>query len=206
MSNVPPPPPPGGGFPQSEPAGGGFAPPPPPSGGYAPQGGYTPAGQAGGAAGMPLANFGQRLGALIIDGLIVAAMQIPAYIALVAGPKKIEACSSNIADFEGQLCEVPNGTTWALFAILLIAAVVAGIAYWAKMDGAYGTVGKKALKIRVVDANTGQPMGTGRGVGRYFARILSGFLCGLGYLWMLWDDRSQTWHDKIVSTVVVQTQ
>ena len=78
MSNVPPPPPPGGGFPPTpEPPGGGFTPPPPPSGGfappaqggYAPQGGYTPAGQQMGAAGMPLAGFGARLGALIIDGL-----------------------------------------------------------------------------------------------------------------------------------------
>jgi len=25
----------------------------------------------------------------------------------------------------------------------------------------------------------------------------------IGYLWMLWDDEKQTWHDKVVGSVVV---
>jgi uncharacterized RDD family membrane protein YckC len=34
---------------------------------------------------------------------------------------------------------------------------------------------------------------------------LSGIVCLLGYLWMLWDKEKQTWHDKLATTVVVPT-
>lgn len=57
----------------------------------------------------------------------------------------------------------------------------------------------------LVDASTGQPgIGVGRGVGRYFARWLSSIPLGLGYFWMLWDGRKQTWHDKLVGSLVVK--
>jgi uncharacterized RDD family membrane protein YckC len=32
---------------------------------------------------------------------------------------------------------------------------------------------------------------------------MSGNFCFLGYLWMLWDDKNQTWHDKVVNSVVI---
>ena len=40
--------------------------------------------------------------------------------------------------------------------------------------------------------------------GTRFALAVVRFLPGLGYLWALWDNRKQTWHDKVVSTVVVR--
>ena len=55
----------------------------------------------------------------------------------------------------------------------------------------------------VVDADTGAPIGAGRAIGRYFARILSGLPLLLGYLWPLWDDRQQAFHDKLVNSRVV---
>ena len=103
---------------------------------------------------------------------------------------------------------MPTGGTWAAFAVLLIAAFVAGVIYYGKLDGgpSGATVGKKALGIQVVDKDGGGPIGTGRGVGRYFARILSGLVCYLGYLWMLWDPEKQCWHDKLVNCYVVKAQ
>jgi uncharacterized RDD family membrane protein YckC len=65
------------------------------------------------------------------------------------------------------------------------------------------TVGKKALGIRVIDFKVGGPIGYGRGLVRTIARLLSGIVLFLGYLWMLWDPEKQTWHDKIAGTVVV---
>jgi hypothetical protein len=29
-------------------------------------------------------------------------------------------------------------------------------------------------------------------------------VCLLGYLWALWDERKQTWHDKVVNSIVVR--
>ena len=85
------------------------------------------------------------------------------------------------------------------------AAVVAGVIYFAKLEGgpSGATVGKRALSVKVVDKYSGGPIGTGRGVGRYFARILPAIVCYLGYLWTLWDPEKQTWHDKIATDVVV---
>jgi hypothetical protein len=37
-----------------------------------------------------------------------------------------------------------------------------------------------------------------------FASFISGQICGLGYLWALWDKQRQTWHDKVISSVVVK--
>jgi uncharacterized RDD family membrane protein YckC len=62
----------------------------------------------------------------------------------------------------------------------------------------------KATGITVVDADFGRPISAGRAFGWYLAHVLSQFFCYLGYLWMLWDKRKQTWHDKIAGTVVVK--
>ncbi len=83
-----------------------------------------------------------------------------------------------------------------------------GIAYFGYLEGGPKgqTLGKMALGIRVIDFSSGGPIGYGRGVVRYLGRIVSGIVCLLGYLWMLWDKEKQTWHDKIATTVVVPVQ
>ena len=85
--------------------------------------------------------------------------------------------------------------------------LVLGLAYYAYLEGSPSgqTVGKKAMNIRVVDFNTGGPIGTTRGLIRYLGRIVSAIPCFLGYFWMLWDSEKQTWHDKMATTVVVPT-
>jgi uncharacterized RDD family membrane protein YckC len=208
MSNTPPPPPPGGGFPPpTPPDGAGFPPPTPPGGG----GFGAPAGQPGGFAGYAptpgdrqLAGFWARFAALIIDGLITAVFLVPGYIYLLTGPTKIDNCPDTSEFDPDQLCTVPTGGTWTVAIVLFLLGFAATLVYWGKLEGNSQTVGKRAMGLRVVDVNTGAQIGTGRAIGRYFARILSQFLCFLGYFWMLWDDKSQCWHDKIVSDVVVK--
>jgi uncharacterized RDD family membrane protein YckC len=86
----------------------------------------------------------------------------------------------------------------------MVVIVVLSIAYFAVLEGTSGqTIGKAAMSIRVVDADTGDPIGISRGVGRWFGRIVSSIPIYLGYLWMLWDRDKQTWHDKMASTLVV---
>jgi uncharacterized RDD family membrane protein YckC len=150
---------------------------------------------------VPFASFGARLGAFIIDLLIVAAFNIPGWLVLFTGPKEIDVCPGD----ETSLCEVPTDGTLAIAFILYGLAIIGGIVYYAVLDGKRGaTVGKRAVGIKVVDIHTGQPIGTARGVGRYFAKILAAIPCYLGFLWMLWDDKSQCWQDKMVSDYVVR--
>src|SRR4029079_7477975 len=86
-----------------------------------------------------------------------------------------------------------------------IVSVALRVAYYGWLEGSLSgqTIGKRAMGIRVYDLRQGGPIGTGRAIGRYFARWVSALPCFLGYLWMLWDGAKQTWQDKLVGDVVV---
>lgn len=62
--------------------------------------------------------------------------------------------------------------------------------------------GMRVVGLRCVVADTGQLIGPGLAVGRYFATWLNSFICWVGWLFPLWDGMKQTLADKIVSTVV----
>ena len=85
-----------------------------------------------------------------------------------------------------------------------IAGAVAFLVIFCRKISRSQTWGMKATGITVVDADTGQPISAARAFGWYLAHVFSQFFCYLGYLWMLWDKRKQTWHDKIAGTVVVK--
>ena len=63
--------------------------------------------------------------------------------------------------------------------------------------------GKKFAGIRLISEQTGQPPGGGLGIGRYFVHILDSLACFIGWFWPLWDNKRQTFADKILKTVVV---
>ncbi len=78
------------------------------------------------------------------------------------------------------------------------------IAYYVACEGSTGqTLGKRALRIRVVDIESGEPIGYRRALTRYLASVVSALAVYVGYLWMLWDPEQQTWHDKFTAAVVV---
>lgn len=84
-------------------------------------------------------------------------------------------------------------------------AALAALVYYAYLEGGPSgqTLGKRALGIRVMDLETGAPLGPGRATVRYLARAVSCLPLALGYLWMLWDKEHRTWHDKLSDSVVV---
>ncbi len=86
--------------------------------------------------------------------------------------------------------------------IALGAMVVLGV-YCAQLGRTGRTWGRSVRNLRVVDDQTGEPIGFARAVGRtLFANVISNILF-LGYLWMLWDPDQRTWHDKVAHTIVV---
>jgi len=122
----------------------------------------------------PKASFGLRLGAALIDGLILVV--VTTILRPVVGDTLAE-----------------------------VLGAVLGLAYYVYLEGsgAGQTLGKKVVGIRVVAIAGAGPIGYGRATVRYFGRIVSAIPLGLGYLWMLWDDQKQTWHDKFAMSMVV---
>lgn len=136
----------------------------------APPPGEAPAGPSG-----PRADFWYRLGAFLLDGVILG---LPLNLVLLA--------ISNVAARQ-------------------VLALAAGIAYAVYFigSGSGQTVGMRILGIRAIDAITGGRVDYGRAFVRYLVALLSALPFFLGYFWMLWDREKQTWHDKAARTYVV---
>ncbi|MFT4298911.1 MAG: RDD family protein [Aeromicrobium sp.] len=65
------------------------------------------------------------------------------------------------------------------------------------------TVGKAVIGIKLVDGKTGQPVGTGMAIARYFVHLLDALPCYIGFLFPLWDAKKETFADKILTHAVV---
>lgn len=121
----------------------------------------------------PRAGFWRRFGAALVDGIIVG---------LIGG--------------------ILIGLLRASGEVLAI-ALSAGYYTYCEGGRRGQTLGKHALAIRVIDLDSGGPIGYGRAFIRYLGRIVSSLVFYLGYLWMLWDPERQCWHDKFARDVVV---
>ncbi len=194
----------GGGSSQPGPAWQQPSQPPSQGGGYQPPA-YGSQQQPGpAAAGGQLAQWWKRLLAIIIDGLILG-VPFGILAAIVAGAAANEA---TIDPITGEI-ESGGGALTGAVVLIYAVALIANVLYYGLLNGGASgqTLGKKILNIRVRDANTGGPIGVGRGIGRYFVSLILGFACGIGTildaLWPLWDQRNQALHDKAVNSLVV---
>jgi len=141
-----------------------------------------------------LASFGQRVGATVIDGLVIAAIYVFGIVVAV-----LTTPSSTYDN--------PDPSPSALGGLVLLLAWLGAMAYPIVLEGRPEgqTIGKKALGIRVVRRANGAPLGYGLSIGRFLARLAEGFTFGLGLLWAAWDPLHQTFHDKMAGTLVVRS-
>jgi uncharacterized RDD family membrane protein YckC len=177
----------------------GYGPQPPqptpygaPTPGYGPPVGGYAAEAPGIFMGRRLANWLQRVGAALIDGLI-------AFVPLFVGGLLAGAFSSN------------NGTASAGTGLLVALLYLVSLGIWVYnrwiLQGRTGqSWGKQVLRLRLLRMADGQPMGGGMAFVRDLVHILDGLPCALlpiGYLFPIWDARRQTFADKIMNTVVI---
>nr|WSZ99896.1 RDD family protein [Streptomyces sp. NBC_00857] len=149
-----------------------------------PYGAYPPPGMPGGGM-PPLANWGQRVGAALLDGLIIAGpMYALGFIDL--------ASSDDLSS--------PR----VLGVIGMLYAFGMGIFQLIKEGGTGQTIGKKVVGISLHRESDGRTLGFGMAFVRKLAHMLDSLACYLGWLWPLWDDKNQTFADKVCSTVVVR--
>ncbi len=154
---------------------GGMAPPPPPTG-YMPAPGYAAAVNYGG--------FWIRVVAYIIDAILLGIV-------------------GRIIDAIFQVN--PQAPTSGAYGIASLVQLVISIAYFAGLWTYQGaTLGQRIFKLRVVDANTGQPITIGKALLRWVGLLVSFLVCFIGVIWVAFDARKQGWMDKIAGTVVLQ--
>ena len=129
------------------------------------------------------ASFLQRVGASLIDTVIVFIVQFVISFAMIA----------------------MLGSNTSSQAVSQLLAMIVGFAYFIYFtfkDGA--TVGKKILKIKVVRADGQKLTILGVILRETVGKFASSIVLGLGYLWVIWDSKKQGWHDKIAQTIVVK--
>ncbi|MGW5345511.1 RDD family protein [Streptomyces sp. HUAS TT3] len=180
--------PPQYGYPQQPPQG------VPPQYGYpqqppAPYPGHPAPGMPGmPGMGMPeLAHWGLRVGAYLLDMLIIAG---PMY-------------ALGFIDL-GTSSDPANAQPGVFFAIGALYAVAMAF-YQLYREGSTGqTIGKKVVGISLRRESDGNTLGFGMAFVRKLAHFLDGLPCYIGWLWPLWDDKKQTFADKVCSTVVIR--
>ena len=136
----------------------------------------------------PHASWILRVGAYLVDALLVVVAYFPAWIGMI-----IETGGGNDA-----LATV----LVVIGALLSVAVFVWNTCLRAGRTGY--SVGKGLFDIKLVSERTGEPIGAGPAFWRYVCHVVDALPLYLGYLWPLWDEKRQTFADKIVHTVVLR--
>ena len=136
------------------------------------------------------AGFWARAIATIIDSILWLMVALPS-LYLIYGMKYFSAANSSMI----------AGPADALINWIIPIFVI--LAFWYYKQA---TPAKILLKMKIVDAQTGNAPTLTQFIIRYLAYIPSMLVFGLGFLWVAWDQRKQGWHDKLAGTVVVFPQ
>ncbi|OLT29221.1 hypothetical protein BJF79_40995 [Actinomadura sp. CNU-125] len=180
--------------------------------------GYGPPPGYGGSPQDMLAGRWARLGAAILDSLILGVFAVPVMLAAIRWDRFNEIVESGepITD-PMDIYNIP---------VLLggyVAVFLIGFGYYTLTQARWGqTLGKRACGIRLVTAADQSAVSWGQVAGRQafvyaisiltvvanFAVPAASFLVSiLGLLdngWILWDPRRQALHDKVAGTIVVK--
>jgi uncharacterized RDD family membrane protein YckC len=121
------------------------------------------------------AGFWPRVGAAIIDWIILSAFQYLVLAFMPLGSQEI----SGIMFF----------VNWLYFTLQ-------------ESSQRQATIGKMALGIVVTDLN-GERIGFAKATGRYFAKILSAIILLIGFIMVAFTEKKQGLHDILAGTLVV---
>jgi uncharacterized RDD family membrane protein YckC len=97
--------------------------------------------------------------------------------------------------------------TWGVLSGLLSLVTLAWFIYnTLYLGGKTGvSFGRKAAGTKLVRESTGQPIGIGLALVRWICHAIDTMIIFIGWLFPLWDSKRQTLADKIVGTVVIES-
>ena len=147
----------------------------------------------------PYGGFWMRVLAYIIDRIVVGAMFAPlaAYFVfrMIADmhhlPPNAPEQLRPIFHFVGIVAPLGLIVQWLYEALLVSSS-------W------QATVGKRVLDLKITDEE-GNPLSFEHATGRFFAKVLSGLILGIGFLMVAFSSRKQGLHDMIAGTLVIKS-
>ncbi|MFQ6120363.1 MAG: RDD family protein, partial [Methanosarcinales archaeon] len=93
--------------------------------------------------------------------------------------------------------------TYVASSIIPYSGIIISAGYFTYFYGTTGqTPGKKVMHIKVVTTD-GSDLDYGKGFLRWLGYIVSTITLFIGFLWIIWDENKQGFHDKIAGTYVV---
>ena len=160
--------------------------------------------------GVQYASWGARVGAHLLNQLLLLAAMIPAGVVLLVGAIATQAPVR--PSESGQLATA--GTSQlpmpviALTVALFLAALGFGVWNCWRAGSCGQSLGKQWVGIHLVNHTTLRPPGGWTSIAKATIRGVIGTFCGLyplaTLLWPLWDERKQTLEDKMLNTLVVR--
>jgi uncharacterized RDD family membrane protein YckC len=139
------------------------------------------------------AGFITRLVAFLVDRAITAIVTLFTMLAVEFALNVFRI--NQLVGFDDLSWQVATASGMGLYFVISVAY---DLSFWML---AGQTPGKRLMGVRVVRSD-GQRLHLGNAIRRELAYVLSGLLF-LGYLWILFDNRRQGWHDKLAGTIVV---
>lgn len=135
--------------------------------------------------GISLAAIPKRITAFFIDEMLLSFLLIFALWDSFVGAKTME-----------ELINLTNS--------FVLEYMMMKIIYQAFFVMQYGaSLGKLAMKIRIIEIKTLQNPNVLVSLNRSFFRVISEMIFYFGFLWGMMDPSRQTWHDKTAKTLVV---
>jgi uncharacterized RDD family membrane protein YckC len=149
----------------------------------------------------PYAGFWPRFLAWFIDGIVVSIVTQPILLAIGQGfeVEVTEDAAGNVTDFS---FDIDPGL---IILSLAISTLLPGIYYIIAVSKWGQTLGALALSLKIVHPD-GSLLSPALAAVRWIGSIVSSLILLLGYFWMIWDHRKQTWHDKMAGSVVVKVK
>jgi len=137
-------------------------------------------------------GFWQRFIAFLIDSLFASLLLLP--------------ITMNMAAIDISILSDPIQSQIYLQSVMLgmsLKMLLIGIVFVLFWFYFSATPGKLLFKSYIVDAATYKAATKVQLTIRYFGYFVSLMPLGLGFLWIAFDEKKQSWHDKIAGTVVI---
>ena len=150
------------------------------------------------------ASWGRRVLGAVIDGFLGVVAGIPFYVGYAMVLHDLDYRTDAYGNRVRADWSHVSAAAIGVCVLGLLISLAFGIYNSLIRQGRTGyTLGKTVVGIRLVHDSNNEPIGALLCFVRQLAHIVDGLICYLGWLWPLWDPKSQTLADKIMGTVVV---